>query len=221
MIGDCSYDAFLWSLPASLWSPSGVVRRLKAVCRSLRKASALLRAYDISSYTPPEELVEHVLELIKDARIAWATQEVAEIARKERGGGGVLRYVFDQEGPTRGMPHHVTDLIYLLDNLSTPVSHPLVMTNHVASPFDEEDQWAMAIVAEFSYARVRDVIQERWIAFAYGEAPWNENKFLLLARKGKQGNVLPVSLMAGDERRSEGKPWNRSVYNWYRRSAWS
>ena len=85
------------------------------------------------------------------------------------------------------MPHHVTDLIYLLDNLSTPVSHPLVMTNHVASPFDEEDQWAMAIVAEFSYARVRDVIQERWIAFAYGEAQWNENNFFAFGPEGETG----------------------------------
>jgi hypothetical protein len=187
MIGDCLCDAFPWSLPASMWTSSGVVRRLKAVCGSISKASAILRAYDISSYTPPEELVERVLELINDARIAWPTQEVTEGAQKERDGGGVWRYVFDQEGPTRSIPHHAVDLIYLFDNIPMPVSQSLVMTSDDADLFDDEGQWTLPTVDEFSYSRVRDAVQDRWIAFSHGEAPWNDNKVFVFGPEGETG----------------------------------
>jgi len=182
MIGDCSYDASLWFLPASLWTPSSVVRRLKAVCASLSRATALLRAYDISAYTPPEELVENVLALINDARVAWPTQAVVEGARSEK--AGVWRYAFDQEGPARGIPHHATDLIYLFDNI--PVPMPTSQPFETGS-FDENDEWTMPVVDDYSYERVRDVIQERWIAFAHGEAPWNENKVFVFGPEGEVG----------------------------------
>jgi carboxylesterase type B len=182
MIGDCPYDASLWFLPASLWTPSSVVRRLKAVCASLSRATALLRAYDISAYTPPEELVENVLALINDARVAWPTQAVVEGARSEK--AGVWRYAFDQEGPARGIPHHATDLIYLFDNI--PVPMPTSQPFETGS-FDENDEWTMPVVDDYSYERVRDVIQERWIAFAHGEAPWNENKVFVFGPEGEVG----------------------------------
>lgn len=185
IIGDCAFDSFLWSLPASLWSVSGVIRRLKAVCGSLTKASALLRAYDISSYTPPDELVERILELINDARIGWPTQVVVEGAQRDRGGKGVWRYTFDQEGPTRGIPHHATDLMYLFDNVPLPISQPVVLPSEESDYFD--DDWAIPTVDEFSYGRVRDVIQERWIAFAYGEVPWNEDKVFVFGPEGEIG----------------------------------
>jgi len=167
------------------------MRRLKAVCGSLSKASALLRAYDISSYTPPDELVERILELINDARIAWPTHGVAEGAQRDRDGKGVWRYTFDQEGPTRGIPHHATDLMYLFDNVPLPtVSEPADLPNEESDYFESDyfdDDWAIPTVDEFSYGRVRDAIQERWIAFAYGEVPWNENKVFVFGPEGETG----------------------------------
>jgi carboxylesterase type B len=151
----------------------------------LTKASTLLRAYDISSYTPPEELVERILELINDARIAWPIEGVVEGARRDRDGKNVWRYIFDQEGPTRGIPHHAADLMYLFDNVPTPISQPLVLPTEEPEFFD--DEWAMPIVDEFSYGRVRDAIQERWIAFAYGEVPWNEDKVFVFGPEGETG----------------------------------
>jgi carboxylesterase type B len=186
IIGDCSFDSFLWSLPASLWSSSAVMRRLKAVCGSLSKASALLRAYDISSYTPPDELVERILELINDARIAWPTQVVVDGAQRDGEAKGVWRYTFDQEGHTRGIPHHAADLMYLFDNVPVPaVSQPVVLPSEDSDYFD--DDWAIPVVDEFSYGRVRDAIQERWIAFAYGEVPWNEDKVFVFGPEGETG----------------------------------
>ena len=209
IIGDSASDSLLWSRPISMWTPNAVVRRIKAICQSLNKASNLLRAYDISSYTPDDEIVDRVLDLVNDARVAWPTECFNENAKRHRGGHGVWRYVFDQEGPSRGLPHHAADLIYLFDTTPLPASARPSSTEPEVfydGPFDcsddedveivksdngaryiEESQWETAVVDEYSYARVRDAINERWIAFAYGEAPWREDKVFVFGPEGETG----------------------------------
>jgi len=130
IIGDCGYESFVYSLAASAWTPAAVVRRVGAICQSVKKANALLRTYDISAHTPDEEFPERLLELINDARFAWPTHLAAESLRRSRSASsapttapaqpkdtvnGVWRYVFDQEAPGSGIPHHATDLLYLFD----------------------------------------------------------------------------------------------------------
>jgi len=119
IIGDCGYESFVYAPAASAWTPAAVVRRVGAICQSVKKANALLRAYDISAHTPDEEFPERLLELINDARFAWPTHLTAESLRHSRSGpkdsSGVWRYVFDQEAPGSGIPHHATDLLYLFD----------------------------------------------------------------------------------------------------------
>lgn len=216
IIGDCACDSVLWSLPASQWTSAAVVRRLKAVCQSISKASQILGAYDISSSTPESEITERVLELIGDARVAWPMECVAQNTKHERGGRGVWRYVFDQDGPKRGIPHHAVDLMYLFDNVPdafpSSSSSEFGATEEWACTFtdDEDDvessltfssvtvrsdetedgsdeEWRSPTVDEWSYSRVRDAIQERWIAFAYGEAPWNEEKVFVFGPEGETG----------------------------------
>ncbi|KAF8838942.1 alpha/beta-hydrolase [Paxillus ammoniavirescens] len=179
---------------SSGWAASGV---------SLNKATALLNAYDIAPHTT-YELSDRVLELVEDARIAWPTD-----------GRPVWRYIFDQEGPARGIPHHAADLIYLFDNVPlplTPFSSPVSfdgdeplpsLPSSVSSNGDIGDilgrtrtlddiemmdnieynarsspigGWARPVVDEWSYAHVRDAIQSRWIAFAWGERPWDNSR---------------------------------------------
>ena len=213
IIGDCVSDSLLWSIPISLWTAGGVVRRLKAICQSLSKTSSILRAYDISSHTPDEEIMERVLELVNDARVAWPTQCLSDRAKLERGGKGVWRYVFDQEGPWRGLPHHATDLMYLFDNVPLPAS-ALVTTSDFDSfydgPFDvsddeddcvqfdtecdspsafriDDDEWLTTAVDECSYARIRDTLQDRWISFANGAVPWRDDKVFVFGPEGETG----------------------------------
>ena len=209
IIGDCSSDSMLWSLPISLWTSSAVVRRIKAVCQSLCKASNIMHAYDISSYTPDDEIVDRVLELVNDTRVAWPTECVAQNAKRERDGRGVWRYVFDQEGPSSGIPHHTADLIYLFDTVPLPdLAQPSEssfpdcgfyesfddsdnegdMKHNSAFRTDSEDgDWEVAVVDEWAYVRVRDAIQERWISFAHGEAPWREDKVFVFGPEGETG----------------------------------
>ncbi|KAF5356592.1 hypothetical protein D9758_008226 [Tetrapyrgos nigripes] len=248
IIGDCASDSLLWSTPISYWTSAAVTRRLKAICYSLSKAAGLLHAYDISSSTPDSEISEHVLELVNDARVAWPTESFANNARVVRGGKGVWRYVFDQEGPIRPIPHHAVDLMYLFDNVSLPDSNSMrgstvsgtisssMMSLAGSTPehddmwperffnFDDEiddgstkevkyssehsilaadegmeiDEdtllgrdfsagWAIPMVDEYSYSRVRDTIQERWLSFAHGEAPWNEDKVFVFGPEGECG----------------------------------
>ncbi|OJA17738.1 hypothetical protein AZE42_08824 [Rhizopogon vesiculosus] len=120
MIGDCACDSSLWSQSARQWTAPAVVRRLRAICQSITKASALLNAYEIGPHTMSYDLTDRLLELVEDARIAWPTECVVQAT--QRAGQQVWRYVFDQEGPSRGMPHHAADLIYLFDNVPLPLS---------------------------------------------------------------------------------------------------
>jgi len=263
IIGDTTSDSLLWSNPISLWTSSGVVRRLKAICQSLSKTSNVLRAYDIGSNTPDDEIMERVLELVDDARVGWPTEIVAQAVRKEHSSiqddgqaGKVWRYVFDQEGPARGVPHYAADLMYLFDvkpaSLASsssgdeckstlgswdytgpyevdedeqeekekavascaisvgsmsleaalaaaaeaaasgqvygaPRIDPYALCSSIAStsgtgtpqPSGQHHQtlvddadWLISTVDEYAYARVRDMMQQKWLAFAYGESPW-------------------------------------------------
>jgi carboxylesterase type B len=241
IIGDCSSESLLWSMPVSLWTAAGVVRRLKAICQSLSKTSSILRAYDISSHTPDEEIVERVLELVNDARVAWPTQCFADRAKHERGGKGVWRYVFDQEGPWRGLPHHASDLMYLFDNVPLPAS-ALVATTESDSfydgPFDvsydegsecdslsalgmDDDEWLTTTVDEYSYARVRDTVQDRWISFANGEVPWREDKVFVFGPEGETGE-RSKDIFDGRRRNGCGRRLlTPLVSNLFRKSAWS
>jgi carboxylesterase type B len=204
IIGDCSSDSLLWSIPISLWTAAGVVRRLKAICQSVSKTSSILRAYDISSYTPDEEIMERVLELVNDARVAWPTQCLSDRAKLERGGKGVWRYVFDQEGPWRGLPHHVADLMYLFDNVPLPTcSLAGESDSFYDGPFDvsddedessgsptfsiDDDEWLTTAVDEYSYARIRDALQDNWISFANGAVPWRDDKVFVFGPEGETG----------------------------------
>jgi len=45
----------------------------------------------------------------------------------------------------------------------------------------------VAVVDEWAYVRVRDAIQERWISFAHGEAPWREDKVFVFGPEGETG----------------------------------
>lgn len=258
IIGDSASDSLLWSIPTSLWTAAGVVRRLKALCQSLSKTTGILRAYDFGSHTPDDEIVERVLELVDDTRVSWPTDMLAEAMVRE-GNSKVWRYVFDQEGPARGIPHYGADLMYLFDwkpaslglgslldqsptssieNADTEVQmfwdgpfdvdedeeekeKPIVshnppslgslsfeaalsaaaeaaaaiaaapkidpstlvssivssssassLSSDTSSRLTEDTDWLVTNVDRFAYMRIRDTIQDKWIAFAYGEEPW-------------------------------------------------
>ncbi|KAF8217765.1 Alpha/Beta hydrolase protein [Mycena galopus ATCC 62051] len=203
IIGETGSASLVWSLPASLWTSQAVVRRLNAICQSISKASLLLSSYDICPSTPDDEIVDRVLELIGDTRVAWPTECVASRAQLHRSGGGVWRYIFDQDAPAR--VSHKADLAYLFDN----VPHPFVTLPPSGSPAfdfcdsfdlddddeehdlkfdsDGEDEWMEPPVDEWAYKRVRDTMQERWIAFANGEEPWNAEKVFVFGPEGEVG----------------------------------
>ncbi|KAJ6532705.1 Carboxylesterase family-domain-containing protein [Mycena vulgaris] len=203
IIGDTGSASLAWSLPASLWTPQAVVRRLNAICQSITKASVLLSSYDICVSTPDDEIVDRVLDLIGDTRVAWPTECVASRARSRRAGHGVWRYVFDQEAPA-GVTHKA-DLAYLFDT----VPHPFATSPASGSPAfdfcdsfdldddddehdlkfdsDGEDEWMEPPVDEWAYTRVRDTMQERWIAFANREEPWRADKVYVFGPEGEVG----------------------------------
>lgn len=226
IIGDSSSESLLWSLPVSLWTSPAVVRRVKAICQSVTKSSNILRAYDISSATPEEEIVPHVLDLVNDTRCAWVTDCIAQNTKEERGGHGVWRYVFDQEGPHRNIPHHAADLMYLFDtcplpdSISSPSSDQACPDMFFDGPFDVDDddsgaesdfcfkdrdqddsEWETIPVDEYSYTKVRDAMQSAWIAFASGNDPWRDDKVFVFGPEGETGE-RPTTLLNGRRRQN-------------------
>ncbi|THH04943.1 hypothetical protein EW146_g10039 [Bondarzewia mesenterica] len=205
IIGDCGCESSIFEHPASYWTASGVVRRVKAICGSLAHAATVLYSYDIDLQTPPNELPDRVLELVNDARVAWPVEYTAAALRNAVVGpkSGVWRYIFDQESPKLGTPHHAADLLYLFDT-APPTSasasfDPLESygsfdTYETFSDSDEsesgelfpadsdsstssepypDNQWFVPSVSFATYTNIRKAIQSHWLAFAYGEAPWS------------------------------------------------
>ncbi|KIY45143.1 alpha/beta-hydrolase [Fistulina hepatica ATCC 64428] len=202
IVGDCVCDADLWSETVSMWTSAAVVRRLKAICQSLTKANNLLRGYDISALTSEEEILDRVLDLVNDARVAWPTDCFVQAARRERSGHGVWRYVFDQEGPARGVAHHAADIMYLFDTVPLPsvpeaASYDRFCDSFSDSETEEEqeiyasvcdaDMWCSATVDSYAYGRVRDTMQAKWIGFAYGENPWRSDHVFVFGPEGETG----------------------------------
>ncbi|KAI9458913.1 alpha/beta-hydrolase [Lactarius psammicola] len=219
IIGDCNFESFGYAPAASAWTPSAVVRRVGAICQSVKKANTLLRAYDISAHTPDEEFPERLLELINDARFAWPTHLAAEKFRSSRSlkdSGSVWRYVFDQEAPGSGIPHHATDLLYLFDTARPAFAAQLLLASPDPdtfypdrfdvddddddddTPFDNSafdstfddgssDGEPMPSVDQYQYGTVRDALQARWLAFAYGQAPWSRDKVFVFGPEGEAG----------------------------------
>ncbi|KIK70247.1 hypothetical protein GYMLUDRAFT_34733 [Collybiopsis luxurians FD-317 M1] len=259
LIGDCASDSMLWSTPIRYWTSAAATKRIKAVCQSLSKTNTLFHTYDISSYTPDDEIAERLFELVNDARVAWPTdcfaRNVARETKERIGGGavaggalagGVWRYVFDQEGPWSLTPHHAADLMYLFDNAPLPescssssstrtiaasgesemfpetftfddvdvdegdgyIKYPSVVRDDDAMSSEEdafgfggEDSWGFApSVAAWSYSRVRDTMQEQWISFAHGQAPFSEDKVFVFGPEGETGE-RSNSIFEGRRRR--------------------
>jgi len=102
--------------------------------------------------------------------------------------------------------------MYLFDSVPLPAS-ALAATNESDSffdgPFDDsddeedddspgnnddeppsridDDEWLTSAVDEYSYARIRDTLQDRWISFANGVAPWRDNKVFVFGPEGETG----------------------------------
>ncbi len=215
IIGDCGYESFVYAPEASTWTPSAVIRRIGAICQSVKRANALLRAYDISAHTPDDEFPERLLELINDARFAWPTHLVAESLRRSRSApkdsSGVWRYVFDQEAPGSGIPQQATDLLYLFDTARPAFTAQSLIAapdpdtffpdrfdvddDDDDVPFDNSafedgassDVELPSSIDQYQYIAVRDALQSRWLSFAYGAAPWVRDKVFVFGPEGEAG----------------------------------
>ncbi|KZS97202.1 alpha/beta-hydrolase [Sistotremastrum niveocremeum HHB9708] len=145
MLGDCHYESFPAESVASLWTPLSATRRIKAIVQGVYKAESLLRAYEITPETHPLDLPDRLLELIGDASVHYSVDLLARAV--EQSGTKVFRYAFDQGSPYNGVAHHAVDLLYVFGNAK-----------------EKMDGW--------DESRIRNAIQDRWIAFANGEEPW-------------------------------------------------
>jgi len=67
---------------------------------------------------------------------------------------------------------------------------------------DVYDGWGAPVVDEWMYTRVRDAVQGRWLAFAYGQAPWSsEEKVYVFGPEGEVGE-RSMNIFTGRRRES-------------------
>jgi hypothetical protein len=88
----------------------------------------------------------------------------------------------------RASPLDTTD--YDSSSSSIPDAFDTTTTKcDLASAFriNDDDEWLTTAVDEYSYARVRDTLQDCWISFAYGVAPWKEEKVFVFGPEGEAG----------------------------------
>jgi len=192
IIGDCAVESALWTNTVSLWSSIGLVRRIRAVIRGIYKADALLRAYNFSLTSEDEDSQDAALNFINDACFAWPTDRVARGTKAH-----VYRYTFDQESPYTYTAHHAVDLLYLFDNApanNIPAQKTGTFDSSESDLSSEPDSDADSDLdyfgsSDFAYnaTRVRRAMQERWIAFAYGEHPWSPDKLYVFGPEGEIG----------------------------------
>ncbi|KAH9057916.1 alpha/beta-hydrolase [Lactarius deliciosus] len=193
IIGDCNFESFGYAPSASAWTPSAVVRRVGAICQSVKKANALLRAYDISAHTPDEEFPERLLELINDARFAWPTHLIAETASR------TTRRTCSTSSTRRARPLPRKLLLATPDpDTFFPDRFDVDDDDDDDAPFDNSafdsafddgssDGEPMPSVDQYQYGAVRDALQARWLAFAYGQAPWSRDKVFVFGPEGEAG----------------------------------
>jgi hypothetical protein len=162
------------------------------------------------------EIEARVRDLVHDARVGWPTDRVAEAALLDRGGRDVWRYVFDEEGvedvrcffdcakptiiPDAGFPS-TERKTYESDEFAGTFSEDEISSSSSEDSFDDgsdgrdsvydsfdDDAWGNSSFSCYSpYQLVRDALQSRWLAFSYGESPWNESGVYVFGPEGETG----------------------------------
>jgi hypothetical protein len=174
MVGDCKYESRGYERNII----SLGIEKLRALFHSRYPdtGAEIVKAYDIDLGSM--DTARHgISAFLNDIKFAFGTDEIYRLehnARKRR----CFRYVMDQPNPwdESAGAHHALDLLFLF-----------------GGPFDySSDQAAM---------RVSGDMREKWVAFVYGEAPWDEK---LVYAWGPDGRYGPVPDEQLKERRRVG-----------------
>ncbi|TDL19571.1 alpha/beta-hydrolase [Rickenella mellea] len=198
IIGDVGCEAVLWSPAAQLWTTDAVVRRVRAICQSVYKADALLRAYDIGSNVGDEDLPERVMDLMSDALFACVVEGAAGAALTPPPSPVISAespptpspLSLSQSSKSKSRSNSQSQLTkaallpkpkvyrYVFDQASphTDIPHHDVDLVYLFGnvPFPSLPELTDEENAEVNWDRVkvRDAMQSRWLAFANGEQPW-------------------------------------------------
>jgi len=85
----------------------------------------------------------------------------------------------------------------------------------------DDDEWLTTAVDEYSYARIRDTLQDRWITFANGLVPWRDDKVFVFGPEGETGERSKIFLMV-DVGKGCGKMLlNHLVFNMFKKLEWN
>ena len=69
----------------------------------------------------------------------------------------------------------------------SPASSAGSSTGSGGARAEYDAEWALPVVDDWTYARVRNAVQERWLAFAHGDAPWRADRVFVFGPEGETG----------------------------------
>lgn len=174
MIGDCQFESAIWVETISKWTTAKVVPFIQSLLPA-SQAKIIMDAYGFNGDSSDKEAQSAIFDIVNDIWFAYLTDIAVKGAQK--GGSTVYRYLFDQKSPYTGTAHHAVDLMYLFANA------PLIDKN--------------------GDLQVRDSIQDKWISFANGEKPWDNERLWAFGPDGHVGEVNAGEL----DNRRRTKAW--------------
>ncbi|KUJ13351.1 alpha/beta-hydrolase [Mollisia scopiformis] len=177
LIGDVEFESVIWRAGVESMTASEITAAFTHP-KDPTLSQALLQAYHIS----PTRLAASragALDFLTDARFAWPSRTIANARSADA--LKTFRYVFDQPSPFQASAraHHGVDLLYLFEAYS--------------DTFLTEGQRILG-----------NVVRDKWIAFANGEAPWNESNCFAFGPFGLSAEIDNSGL--GERRRV--KAWD-------------
>ena len=182
LIGDLVHEASVLEVSGSFISryqqtrsPAlSVAEFLRVASKAIPEPSAerIFSAYDIQPFSTSDHAKERLWWIMNDMNFAYPIQSYAEMALTK--GGTVYRYLFDERNPFRGsfkgQANHALDIAYIFGarSIFEGVEHP------------EEE------------ASIQDMVQEKWISFAYKENVWkplSQGGYFAFGPNGEVGEI--------------------------------
>jgi len=159
VIGDVEYESVIWRNGIETMTAADIVACFDSASD---KASQLKRLYNIVSDRSTSCKLG-ALDFINDTRFALPVMQLRDAYRKA--GKPVYGYVFDQVNPWQASnrAHHAVDLVMLFGNLD--------LTHNEGA------------------AAVRNDVQNKWLAFCNGEAPWSKEQTYAFGPNGVCGEI--------------------------------
>lgn len=167
VVGDCGWESAVHTRWLPLWTATSLIQDFSS---SQEHVATLMSTYNLTTDTTDEQAKQIGLDFLNDALFAYPAQAVAQ--RYRAASVPVYQYVFDQDNPFDPSlkAHHAVDLLFTF------------------RAFD------LSNAADATAEDLSTSVQEKWVTYASGESPWNQDTCHAFGPDGQMGPIAPEKL---------------------------